>query len=141
MNLRLILEKVSLTNLQKFKSSMDEKIVSYETELNQLKKEQLGVTDNPEKNLSLFKFDEFSRQIIKDKYALSKLSNYLDLVIRCADSTRQKLLNKALIETFEERTLQYFYSGTKKLHIATVVEGGGRNQIKTYGDPFCFSGS
>ncbi len=134
MNLRLILEKVSLPNLQKFKSSMDNKIVSYKEELEQLKKEQLGVTDNPEKNLSLFKFDEFSRQIIKDKYALSKLSNYLDLIIRCADSSQQKMLNKALIETFEERTLQYFYSGNKKLHIATVVEGGGRNQIKTYGD-------
>ncbi len=134
MNLRLILEKVSLGNLQRFKSVMDEKIVSYETELNQLKKEQLGVIDNPEKNLSLFKFDEFSRQIIKDKYALSKLSNYLDIIIRCADSSQQKLLNKALIETFEERTLKYFYSGAKKLHIATVVEGGGRNQIKTYGD-------
>jgi len=134
MNLRLILEKVSLTNLQKFKARMDEKIVSYETELNQLKKEQLGVTDNPEKNLSLFKFDEFSRQIIKDKYALTKLSNYLDLIIRCADGSQQKILNKTLIETFEERTLKYFYSGTKKLYIATVVEGGGRNQIKTYGD-------
>ena len=134
MNLRLILEKVSLTNLQKFKSRMDEKIVSYETELNQLKKEQLGVTDNPEKNLSLFKFDEFSRQIIKDKYTLEKLSNYLDLIIRCADGSRQKMLNKMLIDAFEERTLKYFYSGTKKLHIATVVEGGGRNQIKTYGD-------
>jgi len=134
MNLRLILEKVSLSNLQKFKSHMDEKIVSYDNELNELKKEQLGVTDNPEKNLSLFKFDEFSRQIIKDKYALTKLSNYLDLIIRCADSSQQKLLNKTLIDTFEERTLNYFYSGTKKLHIATVVEGGGRNQIKTYGD-------
>lgn len=134
MNLRLILEKVSLPNLQKFRSGMDNKIISYEKELEQLKKEQLGVTDNPEKNLSLFKFDEFSRQIIKDKYTLSKLSNYLDLIIRCADSSQQKMLNKALIETFEERTLKYFYSGTKKLHIATVVEGGGRNQIKTYGD-------
>jgi len=49
MNLRLILEKVSLPNLQKFKSSMDNKIVSYKEELEQLKKEQLGVTDNPER--------------------------------------------------------------------------------------------
>ncbi len=134
MNLRLILEKVSLPHLQKFKQRMDEKIAAYQTELEQLKKEQLGVTDSPEKNLTLFKFDEFSRQIIKDKYALTRLSNYLDMIIRCADSKKQKQLNKALIEAFEERTLKYFYSGTKKLHIATVVEGGGRNQIKTYGD-------
>ncbi len=134
MNLRLILEKVSPDRLQQFKKRMDEKIVSYEKELEQLKKEQLGVTGQPEKNLTLFKFDEFSRQIIRDKYALTKLSNYLDIIIRCADGTSQKQLNKALIESFEERTLKYFYSGTKKLHIATVVEGGGRNQIKTYGD-------
>jgi aspartate/methionine/tyrosine aminotransferase len=134
MNLRLILEKISLRNLQKFKALMDEKIASYDIELNELKKEQLGVADQPEKTLSLFKFDEFSRQIIKDKYALTKLSNYLDLMIRCADGSQQKQLNKALIASFEERTLKYFYSGTKKLHIATVVEGGGRNQIKTYGD-------
>ena len=134
MNLRLILEKVSDGNLQKFKRRIDDKIVSYEKELEQLKLEQLGVMDSPEKNLSLFKFDEFSRQIIKDRYALTKLSNYLDVIIRCSDGNKQKQLNKALIESFEERTLKYFYSGTRKLHIATVVEGGGRNQIKTYGD-------
>ncbi len=134
MNLRLILEKVSLTNLKQFKKRMDDKIVWYEKELQTLKKEQLGVTDSPEKNLTLFKFDEFSRQIIKDKYTLSKLSNYLDVIIRCADSTRQKQLNKTLIDRFEALTLKYFYSGTRKLHIATIVEGGGRNQIKTYGD-------
>jgi aspartate/methionine/tyrosine aminotransferase len=134
MNLRLILEKISTDNLQKFKSLTEEKIIGYEKELEQLKKEQLGVTDSPEKNLSLFKFDEFSRQIIRDKYALSKLSNYLDIILRCADGTQQKQLNKTLIDAFEEQTLKYFYSGTKKLHIATVVEGGGRNQIKTYGD-------
>ncbi len=134
MNLRLILEKVSLKNLQKFKKQMEEKIASYEKELNQQKAEQLGVTDNPGKNLALFKFDEFSRQIIKDKYTLTKLSDYLDVIIRCADSVKQKKLNKSLIESFEKRTLNYFYSGTKKLYITTVVEGGGRNQIKTYGD-------
>ena len=134
MNLRLILERVSQDNLKKFKSRTKEKIAAYEDELKQLKKEQLGVTDNPEKNLSLFKFDEFSRQIIKDKYTLTKLNNYLDIIIRCTDGTQQKQLNKSLIDAFEERTLKYFYSGTKMLHIATVVEGGGRNQIKTYGD-------
>lgn len=134
LNLRLILEKVSLSNLKKFKDRIDRKISDYDNELLQLKKDQLGVVDDPAKNLGLFKFDEFSRQIIKDKYSLEKLSNYLDLIIRCADPLQQKKLNKALIDAFEERTLKYFYSSTKKLHIATVVEGGGRNQIKTYGE-------
>ncbi len=134
LNLRLILEKVSLTNLKKFKERVDSKIADYEKELVLLKQDQLGVVDDAEKNLGLFKFDEFSRQIIKDRYSLDKLSNYLDLIIRCADPVQQKKLNRTLIDAFEELTLKYFYSSNRKLHIATIVEGGGRNQIKTYGE-------
>jgi len=133
-NLRLILEKVSITNLTKFKSLIDQKISDYKNELLAIKKDQLGVIDDPRKTLSLFKFDEFSRQIIKDKYSLEKLHNYLELIIGCADPIQQKKLNKSLINAFEERTLNYFYSSNKKIHIATIVEGGGRNQIKTYGE-------
>ncbi|MBN2637482.1 MAG: aminotransferase class I/II-fold pyridoxal phosphate-dependent enzyme [Bacteroidales bacterium] len=134
LNLRLILEKVSLNSLNTFKIKIGTKILDYENELTEIKNEQLGTTDDQEKNLNLFKFDEFYRQLIKDKYTLEKLNSYLDLIIRSADATEQKKLNKALIDTFEERSLNYFYSDTKKIHIATIVEGGGRNQIKTYGE-------
>ncbi|MBN2614553.1 MAG: aminotransferase class I/II-fold pyridoxal phosphate-dependent enzyme [Bacteroidales bacterium] len=134
LNLRLILEKVSLKNLNQFRERVSAKIEDYETELTEIKTEQLGSADDPAKNLSLFKFDEFYRQLIKDKYTLEKLNSYLDLIIRSADPSEQKKLNMALMDAFEERTLKYFYSGTKKIHIATVVEGGGRNQIKTYGE-------
>lgn len=134
LNLRLILEKVSLTNLKKFQERVDNKIADFEKELVALKQDQLGVTNDAEKTLGLYKFDEFTRQIIKDKFSLEKLSNYLDLITRCADPVQQKKLNRTLIDAFETLTLKYFYSNTKKLHIATIVEGGGRNQIKTYGE-------
>jgi aspartate/methionine/tyrosine aminotransferase len=134
MNLRLLLEKVSLTNLKKFKQRINNQIKTYQEELNEIKKEQLGETNNALKNLSLFKLDEFSRQIIKDKYSLEKLGSYLDLIMGCTEPAQLKKLNRILIETFEQQTLKYFYSGNKKLHIATIVEGGGRNQIKTYGE-------
>ncbi len=134
MNLRLLLEKVNLSHLKKFKTLIDAQVKIYNDELDQIKKEQLGETGNVLKNQSLFKLDEFSRQLIKDKYSLEKLGSYLNLVMGCADPVQLKKLNRTLIETFEKQTLKYFYSGNKKLHIATIVEGGGRNQIKTYGE-------
>lgn len=134
LNLRLILEKVSIKSLKTFKEKTNKKIEEYNKELSQLKTEQLGEINNPIKNLTLFKLDEFSRQIIKDKYNLEKLNNYLELFIGCSNNTSIKKINRFLIEEFEIRTLKYFYSGSKKIQIATIVEGGGRNQIKTYGD-------
>ncbi len=134
LNLRLILEKVSLKNLEHFKSLIQNQIKEYEVELEQLKKEQIGVTDNLDKNIVLFKFDEFSRQILKDKYSLEKLRDYIAMIIDCTSAESLKKQNKRLIQEFEERSKKYFYSENDEVQIATIVEGGGRNQIKTYGE-------
>lgn len=134
LNLRLILEKVSLKNLEHFKSLIQGRINEYDIEINQLKKEQLGVTNNLEKDIVLFKFDEFSRQILKDKYALEKLRDYIIMILDCTSPEDLKKQNKQLIQEFEERTKKYFYSENDEVQIATIVEGGGRNQIKTYGE-------
>lgn len=42
-------------------------------------------------------------------------------------------LNKELIHEFEARTKAYFYSNIEQVHIATIVEGGGRGQLRMYG--------
>ena len=77
---------------------------------------------------------DFARQVIKDKYILSKFGAYINLAENTRDPENIKIINRELIKEFEERTLAYFYSENKSLHIATVVEGGGRNQIRTYGE-------
>ncbi len=134
LNLRLILEKVSTKNLEHFKSLIQTKIDDYSNEIDQLKQEQLGLIDNLEKDIVLFKFDEFSRQILKDKYTLEKLRDYMDMILNCTSIDSIKKQNKQLIQEFEERTKKYFYSENDHVEIATIVEGGGRNQIKTYGE-------
>ncbi len=134
LNLRLILEKVSIKNLEHFMSLLESKIADYNLELNQLKTEQLGQTDNLEKDIVLFKFDEFSRQILKDKYSLEKLRDYIEVILNCTEPEKLRKQNKRLIQEFEERTKKYFYSENDNVQIATIVEGGGRNQIKTYGE-------
>ncbi len=134
LNLRLILEKVSTRNLEHFKSLIEAKISDYEKEIEAVRKEQLGVTSDATKDIVLFKFDEFARQIIKDKYSLEKLRDYIGLVLDCSSTETLKKVNRELIEEFEARTSSYFYSANDNVKIATIVEGGGRNQIKTYGE-------
>lgn len=134
LNLRLILERVSIDNLKLFKERLDKQIADYAAELKLMKQEQLGETENPAKDIVLFKFDEFSRQILKDKYSIEKLRDYIELVINVTQPDSLKRQNKYLVQEFEERTRKYFYSGNDNLHIATVTEGGGRNQIRTYGE-------
>jgi len=134
LNLRLILEKVSSKNLQHFKNLLEAKIFDYQQELDLLKKEQLGETTHLEKDIVLFKFDDFSRQILKDKYSLEKLRDYTEMILNCTVPAQLKKQNEKLIQEFEERTKKYFYSENDKVKIATIVEGGGRNQIKTYGE-------
>jgi hypothetical protein len=134
LNLRLILEKVSTRNLNHFKSLIQAKIEDYNNEIDQLKKEQLGTTNDLDKDIVLFKFDEFSKQILKDRYALNKLLDYINMILNCTNIEDLKKQNKKLIQEFEDRTKRYFYSKDSKLEIVTIVEGGGRNQIKTYGE-------
>ena len=134
LNLRLVIEKINLETLIKFKNLLQTKIDDYEDEFNNLKKEQVGETDNLDKTLVLCKFDDFAKQIIKDKFALTKLRDYLILIINTINPQSLQEQNLELIFEYEERMRTYFYSGNKKLHISTIIEGGGRNQIKTYGD-------
>ncbi|MCK4630085.1 MAG: aminotransferase class I/II-fold pyridoxal phosphate-dependent enzyme, partial [Bacteroidales bacterium] len=134
LNLRLIHDKVNSRNLKYFRQKIEEKIVEYDKELRQLKEEQLANPDDPDQDIILYKFDEFARQVIKDKYILSKFGAYINLIENTRDTENHKIINREMISEFEERTLAYFYSENKSLHIATVVEGGGRNQIRTYGE-------
>ncbi len=134
LNLRLIVEKINLSLLSKIAELIQAKIADYELELNYFKTEQLGETDNIEKNIVLFKFDDFAKQIIKDKFTLVKLLNYVNLVLKVMNPEKLRALNVELIQEFETRTKSYFYGNNAHLQIATIVEGGGRNQIKTYGD-------
>ncbi|MBI9072713.1 MAG: aminotransferase class I/II-fold pyridoxal phosphate-dependent enzyme [Melioribacteraceae bacterium] len=133
LNLRLILDKVNLDNLETFRKCTESKIADYEEELKELKTEQLGEDKNLLKDINLFKFNEFAKQIIKDKYAITKLHDYIVLVQNCKDPKKLKKQNSELINEFETRTKAYFYSNIEQVKIATIVEGGGRSQIRTYG--------
>jgi len=134
LNLRLILDKVNDENLEKFRLCTELKIADYEDELEKFKIEQLGEVNNNLKDINLFKFNNFAKQIIKDKYALTKLHDYIVLVQNCKNPKTLQKQNKALISEFEARTKAYFYSNIEQVKIATIVEGGGRGQIRTYGN-------
>ncbi|MGE5351281.1 MAG: aminotransferase class I/II-fold pyridoxal phosphate-dependent enzyme [Acidobacteriota bacterium] len=134
LNLRLIIDKVNDENLEKFRKCAERKIADYEDELNEFKKEQLGETDNLKKDITLFKFNDYAKQIIKDKYAITKLHDYIVLIQNCKDPKKLQKQNKELIHEFETRTKAYFYSNIEQVNIATIVEGGGRSQLRTYGE-------
>ena len=134
LNLRLILDKINDENLEKFRFCAERKIADYEEELNEFKMEQLGDPQNLKKDITLFKFNEYAKQILKDKYALTKLHDYIVLIQTCKDPVKLQNLNKELIYEFEARTKAYFYSNIEQVNIATIVEGGGRGQLRTYGE-------
>ena len=134
LNLRLILDKVNRDNIKKFREAIEKKIRSYDRELRLLAKDQLAEENDPEREIILYKFDGFSRQLIRDKYILSKFGAYIGFIERMTDPEQAAMTTADLIREYEERTRAYFYSENKKLQIATVVEGGGRNQIRTYAE-------
>ncbi|MBI9064676.1 MAG: aminotransferase class I/II-fold pyridoxal phosphate-dependent enzyme [Marinilabiliaceae bacterium] len=134
LNLRLILENVNEKYLQEFKDLLENKIKEYDEELKELKHEQLGEVDNIVKNTNLFKFDGFTRQILKDRYSIQKLRDFIVFIQNTANEKKRKDQNKELITEFEQKIKKYFYSGNPNLQIATILEGGGRNQIRTYGE-------
>jgi aspartate/methionine/tyrosine aminotransferase len=134
MNLRLILDKVNSRNLEKFRVAAEAKIKDYEEELAKLKSEQLAEPENPDQDIILYKFDEFARQIIIDKYILSKLVAFISFIENIKDGKLHAQTNATLLQEFEIRMKDYFYGSSPDIHLATVVEGGGRNQIKTYGE-------
>ncbi len=134
LNLRLILDKINQESLEQFHRLTLNKIHDYEQELAGLKEYQIEKTNDPDRDIVLFKFDEFAKQLIKDKYSLTKLADYIELILTTKDPAKLKVQNIDLIHEFEERTRQYFYSNNKEIFIATINEGGGRNQIRTYGE-------
>ncbi len=134
LNLRLILENVNAKYLLEFKNLLENKISEYNDELKELKTEQLGEVDDVVKNTNLFKFDGFTRQILKDRYSLQMLRDFIVFIQNTCDEKLRKEQNKLLIDQFEHLVSKYFYSSNTNLKIATVLEGGGRNQIKTYGE-------
>ncbi len=134
LNLRLILDKVNDENLNKFRLAAKNKITDYDEELKKFKTEQVGNDEDALENINLFKFNNFAKQIIKDKYALQKLHDYIVLIQNCKNPKTLKKQNKELISEFELRTKAYFYSNIEHVKIATIVEGGGRGQIRTYGN-------
>ncbi|MDP4193217.1 MAG: hypothetical protein Q8858_16755, partial [Bacteroidota bacterium] len=134
LNLRLIIDKVNDENLEKFRLCAEKKIADYEEELKEFKLEQLGETGNLKKDITLFKFNDYAKQIIKDKYAITKLHDYIILIQNCKDPKKLQKQNKELIHEFEARTKAYFYSNIEQVSIATIVEGGGRSQLRTYGE-------
>ena len=134
LNLRLILENVNDKYLEEFKVLLDKQIDGYTKELDEFKSDQLGEVNNIAKNTSLYKFDSFSRQIIKDRYSLQRLRRFIEFVQATTAEKKRKEQNEALINGFEKRIKKYFYSDNPNLQIATILEGGGRNQLRTYGE-------
>ncbi len=134
LNLRLILDKVNDENLEKFRICAAKKIADYEEELTLFRNEQLGQTDNLKKDITLYKFNDYARQISKDKYAITKLRDYIVLIQTCKEPAKLQKLNEELINEFESRTKAYMYSNIEQVNIATIVEGGGRGQLRTYGE-------
>lgn len=134
LNLRLILENVNRSNLVEFKDLVDAKIEEYNQELQDLKQEQLGDASDLVKSINLYKFDGFTRQILIDRYSLARLRDFIQFIQNTVDDKKRKAQNTALIADFEAKIRKYFYSNTPAVRIATILEGGGRNQIRTYGD-------
>ncbi len=134
LNLRLILENVNEQYLEEFKVLLDKQIEEYTKELEDFKADQLGERNNAGKTTTLYKFDSFSRQIIKDRYSLQRLRSFIQFVQNAANAKVRKQQNEALTGGFEQRIKKYFYSDNPNLRIATILEGGGRNQLRTYGE-------
>lgn len=132
LNLRLILENVNASYLQEFREKIEVQIAEYEREIAGF----LHETDieNIEKRITLFKLDAFSRQVVKDKYSLEKLRDFIFFLENCHKKESKQVQTHELIEEFENRMQSYFYAGNKHIDIITILEGGGRNQIKTFGD-------
>jgi len=94
LNLRLILDKINNESLEKFSKLALEKIKDYEAELVEIKKQQLEKTNDPDRDIVLFKFDDFAKQILKDKYALTKLADYIKPMVNgCCKGNLKMLIN------------------------------------------------
>lgn len=108
-------------------------IKEYEKEIDRILTEQVGRGGDPLKRLNVFKLDMFSRKIVQDKYSLEKLRDFIYFLENCHREEKRQIQTKELIEEFENRIRQYFYSDNANIEVLSVLEGGGRNQIRTYG--------
>lgn len=133
LNLRLILENVNPSYLLEFREKIEMQIAEYEKEIQQILKEQVGTDKDAVKRLNVFKLDHFSRKIIQDKYSLEKLRDFMFFLENCHKEEKRYSQTRELIEEFEQRMRQYFYSGSENIEVISVLEGGGRNQIRTFG--------
>ena len=134
LNLRLILENVNPSYLKEFREKIEAQIAEYANEIRTQLEEQTGDPNDIEKRITLFKLDSFSRQIVQDKYSLEKLRDFIFFLENCHKQDTKKVQTQELIDEFESRMKNYFYAGNKLIDIVTILEGGGRHQIKTFGD-------
>ncbi|MDD3107832.1 MAG: aminotransferase class I/II-fold pyridoxal phosphate-dependent enzyme [Alistipes sp.] len=134
LNLRLILENVNPSYLMEFREKLEVQIEEYGREIRELLLEQTGDDTDIEKRINLFKLDAFSRQVVQDKYSLEKLRDFIFFLENCHKQESKKIQTQELIDEFESRMRNYFYSGNKLIDVITILEGGGRHQIKTFGD-------
>lgn len=134
LNLRLILENVNASYLKEFREKLEVQIEEYAREIKSLLLEQTGSETDIEKRITLFKLDAFSRQVVQDKYSLEKLRDFIFFLENCSMQENKKIQTQELIDEFESRMKNYFYAGNKLIDVITILEGGGRHQIKTFGD-------
>lgn len=134
LNLRLILENVNPSYLNEFRCKIENQIAVYKRELEQMLVEQTGSADDIDKRITLFKLDAFSRQVVKDKYSLEKLRDFIFFLENCHRQETKQVQTQELIDEFENRMNKYFYGGNPAIDIVTILEGGGRNQIRTFGN-------
>lgn len=133
LNLRLILENVNPSFLSEFREKIELQIKEYDKEIKHILKEQIGTIEEAVKRLHVFKLDMFSRKIVQDKYSLEKLRDFIYFLENCHKEEKRQIQTKELIDEFESRIRQYFYSDSPQIQVLSVLEGGGRNQIRTYG--------
>ncbi len=133
LNLRLILENVNESYLHEFREKIEKQIEIYGQELHTMLTEQTGNSDDMDKRITLFKLDAFSRQVVQDKYSLEKLRDFIFFLENCHKPESKQIQTQELIDEFETRMKDYFYGGNKLINIVTILEGGGRNQIRTFG--------
>ena len=133
LNLRLILENVNPSYLTEFREKIEIQTGYYEKEIQKILMEQVGTAEDAVKRLNVFKLDLFSRKIVQDKYSLEKLRDFIYFLENCHREEKRQIQTNELIEEFESRIRQYFYSNSAAIDVLSVLEGGGRNQIRTYG--------